>query len=276
MFLGSADSSREVHVMGFDPKGLRVLLTGGSSGIGAEMAVRLARAGATVGICARREAPLQAVLERCLEHSPDCRAWSRDLADPAQVDDLAARAVEELGGVDVLINNAGVPKRKHVTMLDLPTVERVTRINYLAPVQLTLALLPQMLKRGSGQIVNISSVAATLSSPGEAAYDASKSALSVFSEAMAIDLWDRGIKVLVVYPGVVDTPLFEVPDNDPMTDEIDRIPASELVDGVFDALDRGAAEVYLPQWFKNVAVDKARNVEAFLAGSADWVRERQS
>lgn len=262
--------------MGFDPRGMRVLLTGGSSGIGAEMAERLAIAGATVGICARREGPLQAVLDRCLVHSPESRAWSRDLADPAQVDDLAQRAVEELGGVDLLINNAGIPKRKHVTMLDLPTVESVIRINYLAPVQLTLALMPQMLERGSGQIVNISSVAATLSSPGEAAYDASKSALSVFSEAMAIDLWDRGIKVLVVYPGVVDTPLFDVPDNDSMTDEIDRISARELVDGVVEALERGAAEVYLPQWFKNVAVDKARNVDAFLAGSAGWVRARQS
>lgn len=261
--------------MGFDPKGLRVLLTGGSSGIGAEMAERLAMAGATVGICARREEPLQAVLDRCLVHSPESRSWSRDLADPAQVEDLASCALEELGGVDVLINNAGIPKRKHVTMLDLPTIERVTRINYLAPVQLTLALLPQMLERGRGHIVNLSSVAATLSSPGEAAYDASKSALAVFSEAMAIDLWDSGIKVLVVYPGVVDTPLFEVPDNDPMTDEIDRISAGELVDGVFDALERGVAEVYLPSWFKSVAVQKVGDVDAFLAGSADWVRARQ-
>lgn len=261
--------------MGFDPKGLRVLLTGGSSGIGAAMAERLAIAGATVGICARREAPLQAALDRCLAHSPQSRSWSRDLADPAQVDDLARIALEELGGVDVLINNAGIPKRKHVTMLDLPTIEAVTRINYLAPVQLTLALLPQMLDRGSGHIVNVASVAATLSSPGEAAYDASKSALAVFSEAMAIDLWDTGVKVLVVYPGVVDTPLFEVPDNDPMTGDIDRIPASEVVEGVLDALTRGVSEVYLPKWFKSVAVDKTGDVGAFLAGSADWVRTNQ-
>ena len=88
-----------------------------------------------------------------------------------------------------------------------------------------------MIERGAGSIVNVSSVAATLSSPGEAAYDASKSALAVFSEAMAVDLWDTGVKVLVVYPGVVDTPLFQMPDNDPFTAPVEFITVGELVDG---------------------------------------------
>ena len=77
-----------------------------------------------------------------------------------------------------------------------------------------MALLPQMLERGAGTIVNISSIAATLSAPGEAAYDASKAALTAFSEAMAVDLWETGVKVMVVYPGVIDTDLFSLPDND--------------------------------------------------------------
>lgn len=262
--------------MGFDPTGLRVLITGASSGMGAAMAERFAAAGATVGICARRTAPLAEVLERCQVHSPASRSWACDLAVPAEVELLAQRCLDELGGVDVLVNNAGIPKRKHVTQLDAATVDAVTRINYLAPVQLTLALLPQMLERGSGRIVNVSSVAATLSSPGEAAYDASKSALAVFSEAMAIDLWTTGVKVLVVYPGVVDTPLFDVPDNDPLPDEMERIPVSELVDGVMDALDRDAAEVYVPAWFKDVAASKAADIDGFLAGTARWVRSHQS
>ena len=90
------------------------------------------------------------------------------------------------------------------------------QVNFLGPIRLTLALLPQMLERGGGQLINVSSVAATLSSPGEAAYDASKAALSVFSEAMAMDLWGDNIKVLVVYPGVVDTPLFTQPGQRPV------------------------------------------------------------
>ncbi len=261
--------------MGFDPNGLRVLVTGASSGIGASLAERLAAAGATVGICARRADELAEVLGRCQEHTPASRSRVCDLSQPDEVDALARWCLDDLGGVDVLVNNAGVPKRKHVTQLEPATVEAVTRINYLAPVRLTLALLPHMVERGSGRIVNVSSVAATLSSPGEAAYDASKAALAVFSEAMAIDLWETGVKVLVVYPGVVDTPLFEVPDNDPMTDDIGRITVDELVNGVMDALDRDVPEVYVPAWFKDIAAGKAANIEGFLAGSAEWVRSHR-
>ena len=141
-----------------------------------------------------------------------------DLSVPDEVDRLAASALEELGGVDILVNNAGIPKRRHVTKLDPATVESVMAINYFSPVRLTLALLPQMLDRDSGLIVNVASVAATLSSPGESAYDASKAALAVFSEAMAIDLWDTGVDVAVVYPGLFDTELFSLPDNDAPVD----------------------------------------------------------
>ena len=129
------------------------------------------------------------------EHSAGSRMWVVDLSVPGEVDQLAASALEELGGVDILVNNAGIPKRRHVTKLDAATVESVMAINYFSPVRLTLALLPQMLDRDSGLIVNVASVAATLSSPGESAYDASKAALAVFSEAMAIDLWDTGVDV---------------------------------------------------------------------------------
>jgi short-subunit dehydrogenase len=258
--------------MPFDVKGQRVLITGASSGIGAELAERFAEAGATVGLVARRADRLAEVLERCRAHSPDSQLRVCDMADSAQVDALAGWAVGDFGGVDVLVNNAGIPKRVNIRNLDMATVDEVTRINYLAPVQLTLGLLPQMLERGGGRIINVASVAATLSSPGESAYDASKAALAVFSEAIAVDLWDAGIKVLVVYPGVVDTDLFSIPGNDPLPDAIPRIPVSELVDGVWDALERDALEVYVPAWFKDLAANKAQDVQTFLAGTAEWVR----
>jgi short-subunit dehydrogenase len=261
--------------MAFDARDQRVLITGASSGIGAALAERLASQGAIVGICARREERLREVLERCRVHSPKSRMWVCDLADPAAVDSLAAEALDDLGGVDVLVNNAGIPRRKHVRELDAATVDAVMRINYSSPVQLTLAVLPHMLARGSGRIVNVSSVAATLSSPGEAAYDASKAALSVFSEAMVLDLWDTGIKVLIVYPGVVDTELFTIPDNDPLQPGIDKISVEELVDGVVQGLAADSLEVYVPEWFKAVAARKAADVGGFLAGSAAWIRQHQ-
>ncbi|MCZ7528504.1 MAG: SDR family oxidoreductase [Acidimicrobiia bacterium] len=261
--------------MGYELAGKRVLVTGASSGIGAALAEAMAERGAVVGICARRRDRLEAALERCRAHEPACRMWVTDLSDPARVDRLAADAVAELGGVDVLVNNAGIPKRRHVTRLDPATVEQVTALNYLSPVRLTLALLPQMLERGEGRVVNVASVAATLSSPGEAAYDASKAALAVFSEAMAVDLWETGVKVLVVYPGVIDTELFDLPGNDPMTAPIERLPVAELVEAVLAALRDGRLQVYVPAWFADLAAGKAADVEGFLAGTARYVRDLQ-
>jgi short-subunit dehydrogenase len=253
----------------------RVLVTGASSGIGAALAEAFAARGATVGICARREHRLAEVLDRCRAHAPGSRMWVADLADPAQVDRLAAAALDELGGVDVLVNNAGAPKRRQVQALDAATVEQVMRLNYLSPVQLTLALLPHMLERGQGTIVNMASVAALLSSPGEAAYDASKAALSTFGEAMAIDLWDTGVRVLNVYPGLIDTELITQPDNDPLVAGIEPVPPADVVAAVLGALDAGAVEVYVPEWFRDITITKAGDVTAFLRGSADYVRGRR-
>ncbi|HMK62080.1 MAG TPA: SDR family NAD(P)-dependent oxidoreductase [Acidimicrobiales bacterium] len=253
-------------------EGTRVLVTGGSSGIGAGLAQAFAAAGATVGIVARRRDRLSSVLELCRASAPASRMWVADLADDAAVDRLAADAVQELGGIDILVNNAGIPKRRHVTRLDAATVEAVMRINYLSPVRLTLALLPHMLERRSGHVVSVSSVAAPLSSPGEAAYDASKAALAVFNEAMAVDLWDSGIKVTVVYPGVVDTELFSLPDNDPFTAGVEAIAVDEAVSAIMDAIARQELAVYVPAWFSDLAVGKAQNLPGFLAGAAEFVR----
>ncbi len=257
-------------------EGTRVLITGGSSGIGAGLAEAFAADGAVVGIAARRRDRLDEVLGRCRAHSPDSRSWAVDLTDDAQVDRLAAEAVDQLGGVDLLVNNAGIPKRRHVTRLDPATVASVMAINYLAPVRLTLALLPAMVARGSGRIVNVSSVAAPLSSPGESAYDASKAALAVFSEAMAVDLWDTGVKVTVVYPGVVDTELFSLPDNDPFTGDVPAITVDEAVATVMAGIEAGDLSVFVPGYFAELASSKGRDPDAFLAGMAEYVRGRRA
>jgi short-subunit dehydrogenase len=258
---------------GFDFEGQRVLVTGASSGIGAALAEHLAARGAVVALCARRKDRLMETLDRCRQHSPGARMWVCDLGEPAAVEDLVRSVTADLGGVDVLVNNAGIPKRRHVTKLDPTTAEQVMNINYLAPVRLMLALLPGMLERRHGRIVNISSVAATLSSPGESAYDASKAALSVFSEAMAIDLWDTGVKVHVVYPGVVDTELFSLPDNDPVIPGIEPIPVAEVVEAIVGAVERDEPQVYAPAYFADIVATKSADLAGFLAGAAEYVRQ---
>src|SRR5580658_4041182 len=261
--------------MGLELKGCRTLVTGGSSGIGAGLAEALAAQGAIVGICARRGDRLAEVVDRCMEHSPQSRMWVVDLADLDAVDQLSVDVMDAFGGVDLLVNNAGIPKRRHVTALDIDTITQVMHINYLSPMRLTMALLPQMLARGSGTIINISSIAAVLSAPGESAYDASKAALTAFSEAMAVDLWETGIKVMVVYPGVIDTPLFSLPDNDVPDLPIPAEPVSAMADAILAGLESGAAQVYFPEYFKDLAASKAQDVGAFLAGTAGYLREQK-
>jgi short-subunit dehydrogenase len=172
------------------------------------------------------------------------------------------------------VNNAGIPKRRHVSALNFDAVTQVMHINYLSPIRLTLGLLPHMLERGSGTIVNISSVAGPLSAPGEAAYDASKAALSAFSEAMAVDLWETGIKVMVVYPGVIDTEMFSLPDNDIPHLTVAAEPVSVVVDAILKGLATGAAQVYVPEHLAEVAASKARDVGSFLQDAAASLRQQ--
>jgi NAD(P)-dependent dehydrogenase (short-subunit alcohol dehydrogenase family) len=199
-----------------------------------------------------------------------------DLADPAAVDRLARDAPDALGGLDVLVNNAGIPLRRHVTRLSNDDVERVMAINYLSPVRLTLALLPHLRERSASWIVNISSIAATLSSPGEAAYDASKAALTAFSEAMAIDLWGGNVHVLAVHPGLVATELLDAPGNEPLGTDIEAIDVAEVAGAVLDALAGGAHQLYIPAWFKDIALAKLTDIGTFMAGAAAYVESQQA
>ena len=139
---------------------------------------------------------------------------------------------------------------------------------------LTLALLPAMVARGSGRIVSIASVAATLSPPGESAYSASKAALAVFSESMAVDLWDTGVKVTVVYPGVVDTELFTLPDNDPFAGDVESITVEEAAATIVEGMAEGQLSIYVPGYFAEFAAAKANDVGGFLEGTAAYARNR--
>jgi NAD(P)-dependent dehydrogenase (short-subunit alcohol dehydrogenase family) len=261
--------------MGYSIADKKVLVTGASSGIGAALAEGLAARGATVGICARRSERLTEVLERLRATSPDSRMWTVDLSDLDAVPEFAATVEKELGGVDVLVNNAGIPKRRHVTRLTPDEVESVMHINYFSPVRLTLALLPGIIER-QGRIVGISSVAARFGPPIEAAYAASKAALTAFSECMAVDLRDTGVGVHVVNPGVLDTELFHLPDNEEgFHDGVDALPADAIVEPVLTALETGRFESYVPEWFADVTAGKFKDPDAFLAGTKAYATQKE-
>jgi NAD(P)-dependent dehydrogenase (short-subunit alcohol dehydrogenase family) len=257
--------------MAFDVAGKKALVTGASSGIGAAIAEGLAADGATVGICARRTDRLEEVLERCRAHAPDSRLWTVDLADLDGVTAFAARADDELGGIDLLVNNAGIPKRKMAAALRLDEVDDVMAINYNSPVRLILALLPRMTARGQGAIVNLGSVAARMSPPGETAYSASKAAITAFSEGLATELWASPLSVHVIHPGIIETELFSQPDNDDsIADDIEPLPARAVYELMVDLLRTGTFEGYVPEWFNDIASGKAGNLQGYLSGAAEY------
>jgi NAD(P)-dependent dehydrogenase (short-subunit alcohol dehydrogenase family) len=248
-----------------------VLITGASSGIGAAVAREFSAAGADVVLVARNEERLNKVAADC----GPCTTLIADLSDLSAIDQLARR-VERDGPVDVLVNNAGIPKRRRVDALRHDEIDGVMALNYLSPVHLTMALLPAMMERNEGRIINVSSIAARLAPPHEGAYAASKAALTAFTECMAVDLADTGIRVHLVYPGVIDTPLFSLPDNEPLLDNtaVPPLPASELAKAMRIQLEQGTLELYFPDWFAGVAADKAKDTAAFIDGTVAWIRSR--
>ncbi|HMD46836.1 MAG TPA: SDR family oxidoreductase [Acidimicrobiales bacterium] len=250
--------------------GRKVFITGASSGIGADLAVGCARAGATVGLCARRADRLTEVLEQCRAYAPESRSWPADLGDIDALPALAARVDDEMGGIDILVNNAGMPKRRRAEVLSADDVETVMRVNYFSPVRLTVSLLGRMLARGGGTIVNVSSIAAHLSSPGESAYDASKAALTAWSEALAMEMTGRPVTVHLVYPGIIDTEIFHLPDNDPVPEGLEALPVSTVTEAVLAQLDTGEFEVWVPEQFRQIARAKQDDLPSFLSMAGQW------
>ena len=190
-------------------RGKRVLVTGGSSGIGKATAIKLAKAGATVIICARGEDKLKQAAEDIRAGGGDVVTYVCDLTDQDSVDVMAQAILSQHGGVDILINNAGRSIRRSIVhSLDrLHDYERTMALNYTGCVRVTLALLPSMLERNSGHVISISSIGVLSNAPRFSAYVASKAALESFSRCAAAEFADTGIDFTVINMPLVRTPM---------------------------------------------------------------------
>lgn len=183
--------------------GLTIVITGASSGIGEEAARQLAAAGAIVCLVARREEELARVQSAIAAAGGRAHCYAADLSDGEATDAVCAKILQEHARVDVLVNNAGRSIRRPLReSVGRPhDFERTIQLNYLAAVRFTLNLLPRFLAQGSGHVINVSSVAALMSTPRFAAYLASKSALDAFSRSLRIELEDAGVAVTTLnYP----------------------------------------------------------------------------
>ena len=220
--------------MSTELKGKSAIVTGGSKGIGYSTAEALARAGADVVICARHAREVEAAAGKLgglgggRVVGVEC-----DMRENADVERLVKRAVDEFGGIDVLVNNAGVGKFAAIDELSVEDWRQVIETNLNGVFYASRAAIPHMKARGGGWIINIGSLAGKNPFAGGAAYNASKFALVGFSEAMMLDVRHHGIRVNYIMPGSVATHFNE---HTPSEADAWKIQPEDIAELVMDLL----------------------------------------
>ncbi|HEX4338804.1 MAG TPA: SDR family oxidoreductase [Polyangiaceae bacterium] len=228
-----------------------VIVTGASSGIGAAAARDFAAEGGDVVLVARSAGPLEETAYAIRRSGGKATSMPTDVGDPNAARALLDRVAKEHGGIDVLVNNAGVNYRGAVEDRKPEELAQIISVNLTAPIVMSQAVLPYLRKRGAGTIVNVASLAGHVPLPHEATYAASKWGLRGFSFSLAEELADSNIRVAVVSPGPVDTgfimaSIADVPDlvfSQPMStaDEIAKLVVDSAADGQRERLPSRAS-----------------------------------
>jgi len=187
------------------------IVTGAGRGIGRAIALALSRAGARVVLAARSEAELRSVAEEIRGGNGDALVLPTDVTRDEELDRLVQRTLKEWASIDILVNNAGWGKTAPVLNSKTEDLDRTLQVNLRAPMVLSRLVLPAMLEKKGGAIINIGSISAKAGQANTAAYSASKFGLLGFTQSLFEEVREYGIKVSVIHPGFVDTPL--IPQN---------------------------------------------------------------
>ena len=226
-----------------------VFITGASNGIGRQLAIDLAARGAVVVGCGRSRDRLIETLKEVRRASPKSLMIACDIGDAEQVHGMMEKVLADFGRIDILINNAGIGMRKPFVDTPIETIEAMIRTNYLGAVYCTHEVLPAMIARGNGHIVNISSGAGQIGTLNMAGYCASKFAMNGWSESLYHELKPLGINVTVVCPGPVSTQFSrEFQNTEPKSPPQLFISAAEVSRQVIGAIENNKFEVVTPRW----------------------------
>jgi short-subunit dehydrogenase len=224
-------------------QGKRVVITGGSSGIGHEIARQLARKGARLVLTGRRaEALSAAVADLIAATGAEVHGIPGDIAESKARDALVSRTVSLLGGIDVLVNNAGGVRAGRLEDTSEAELRAMIEVDLVAPMLLTRIALPELRRAGEAMVVNIASGIAQMGVPFYAGYAAAKGGLARFGEAMRRELKGEGVHVMTVYPGATDTRMMSSSRADASMGFAVQ-PVAEVVASIIEGMEADAFEV---------------------------------
>ncbi len=223
-------------------KGKRVLITGGSSGIGFALAQALVAKGASVVVSGRREAALATAVAELGRTGAAVSSVAADVSTPAGRDATLKHAISALGGLDILINNAGGVRAGRLENTPEEELQAMIEVDLVAPILLTREALPTLRQSGDAMIVNVASGIALIGAPFYATYAATKAGLARFGEALRRELKGEGIHVLTAYPGGTDTPMMQSNRAGPELG-FSREPASAVAEAIVEGIEANAFEV---------------------------------
>lgn len=235
--------------MNFQQK--RVWITGASSGIGEALALALAEKGANLILSSRNEAELHRVKAACTG-AKEVMIVPMDVSKHDEVFAIAKKVLEQVGKIDILINNAGISQRGLAKDTSFEIDKRIMDVDYFGTVALTKAVLPSMLLHKLGHIVVVTSVVGHMGTPGRSTYSAAKHALHGYFDALRAEIWRENIQVLLVVPGYIKTKISfnalnadGTPQNKMDDGQANGISADTLAEKVLRAIANNREEVHI-------------------------------
>lgn len=233
--------------------GRTIWITGASSGIGEALAYALARRGAKLVLSARRKEELERVKGNCIsEAQPNIRILPLDITQTSTLKLSTEAAIQIFGNIDIMIHNAGVSQRSLIAETSLEVDRRLMDINYFGAIALTKYLLPHFISRKSGHFVVVSSITGKFGTPYRSGYAASKHALHGFFDALRAEHFKDNIRVTMICPGFVHTPITLAAltgDGTPLNKmdeaQYNGMPAEQCAEKIVKAIEKKREEVYI-------------------------------